>query len=229
MGNPGWGFDDLLPVFRRIEDNQAGGDEWRGTGGPVHVSDCTKVAQPLSWVYIKAAEQAGLAFNRDFNGATQEGVGIYQISTRNGRRMSAARAFLRPAMKRPNLRVEKDALVTRILFEGKRAIGVEYLKNGRTESVRAGREVIVSAGSVDGPQLLQLSGVGPADHLAALGIPVVLDNANVGRNMRDHVGINYTFRARRPTHEPDSWALVGQGLGRLAISAAAARAAFRSA
>lgn len=198
-GNPGWGFDDVLPAFKAIEDNQGGADEWRGVGGPVHVTDMSPSVHPLTHLYLKAGQQAGLPLNPDFNGASQEGVGIYQISTRDGRRMSAARAFLRPAMKRANVRVETNAFVTHILFEGTRATGVEYERNGRKETVCAGREVIVSAGSVNTPQLLQLSGVGPAALLRSLGIPVVLDNPNVGANLQDHVGINYTYRARVPT------------------------------
>ncbi|WP_274628037.1 GMC family oxidoreductase [Arvimicrobium flavum] len=198
-GNSGWSYADLLPAFKAIEDNQAGADDWRGVRGPVHVTDCSADVHPLTRRYLKAAEQAGLPFNPDFNGATQEGVGIYQISTKDGRRMSAARAFLRPAMKRTNVRVEMNALATRILFEGKRAVGVEYEQGGRTQTVRAGREVIVSAGSVNSPQLLQLSGVGPGNHLGGLGIDVLHANENVGRNLQDHLGINYTFRARTAT------------------------------
>ena len=198
-GNPGWGFDDLLPVFKAIEDNQAGASRWRGTGGPVHVTDMSSAVHLLTHRYIEAGRQAGLPFNPDFNGETQEGVGIYQISTRNGRRMSAARAFLRPAMKRGNVRVETGALATRILLDGSRAVGVEYEQNGRKVSVRAGREVILSAGSINSPQLLQLSGVGPGPLLQSLGIPVALASANVGANLQDHVGINYTYRARVPT------------------------------
>jgi choline dehydrogenase len=198
-GNPGWGFDDLLPAFKAIEDNQAGADEWRGTGGPVHVTDMTPAVHPLTHRYLEAGRQAGLPLNPDFNGASQEGVGIYQISTKGGRRMSAARAFLRPAMRRKNVRVETGALATRILFEGRRAVGIEYEQNGRTKEVRAGREVILSAGSINSPQLLQLSGVGPGPLLQSLGIPVLHANANVGANMQDHVGINYTFKAKVPT------------------------------
>lgn len=199
QGNPGWSFGDLLPIFKAIEDNEAGGDEWRGKGGPIHVTDCSSLVHPLSQRYLKAAQQAGLAFNPDFNGAAQEGVGVYQISTRNGRRMSAARAFLRPAMKRPNVRVETNALATKILFDGRRAVGIEYESEGRRHTVRAGREVIVSAGSINSPQLLQLSGVGPVDHLGRLGIDMVHANENVGRNLEDHVGINYTFKGRTAT------------------------------
>lgn len=199
LGNPGWGFSDLLPHFKAIEDNEAGADQWRGAGGPVHITDCSSQVHALSKRYLAAVEQAGLAFNPDFNGATQEGVGVYQINTRNGRRMSAARAFLRPAMKRPNVRVEMNALATRILFEGRRAVGVEYEQNGTRHTARAGREVIVSGGSVNSPQLLQLSGIGPSNHIGALGIDIVHANEHVGRNLEDHVGINYTFKGRGPT------------------------------
>jgi choline dehydrogenase len=198
-GNTGWGFADLLPAFKAIEDNEAGADDLRGVGGPLHVTDCSHVTHPMTARYLEAVQQAGLPFNPDFNGASQEGVGIYQISTKGGRRMSAARAFLRPAMKRRNVRVETNALATRIVFEGNRAVGVEYLRNGRTESAHAAREIIISAGSVNTPQLLQLSGVGPAGLLQNLGIPVVHANRNVGANLQDHVGINYTFKARQPT------------------------------
>jgi choline dehydrogenase len=198
-GNPGWGFDDLLPLFKAIEHNEAGADEWRGVGGPLHVADCSRSVHPLTARYLQAAQQAGLPLNPDFNGASQEGVGIYQISTRNGRRMSAARAFLRPAMKRKNVRVETDALATKIRFEGSRAVGVEYIRNGRTMTARAGREIVLSAGSINTPQLLQLSGVGPADLLRSLGIPVVHDNNNIGANLQDHLGINYTFKGRIAT------------------------------
>ncbi|MGX8012645.1 GMC family oxidoreductase [Mesorhizobium sp. ORM8.1] len=198
-GNPGWSYDDLLPSFKAMEDNEAGADQWRGVGGPLHVTDCTSAVHPLTKQYLAAAQQAGLPFNPDFNGASQEGVGVYQITTKNGRRMSAARAFLRPAMKRGNVRVETDALATRILFEGKRAVGVEYQQNGQTKTARAGREVILSGGSINSPQLLQLSGVGPSALLGSLGIPVVHINDNVGANLQDHVGINYTFKGRLPT------------------------------
>ncbi|PBC03584.1 GMC family oxidoreductase N-terminal domain-containing protein [Mesorhizobium sp. WSM3860] len=198
-GNPGWSYDDLLPAFKALEDNEAGADQWRGVGGPLHVADCSNAVHPLTKRYLAAAQQAGLPLNPDFNGASQEGVGIYQITTRNGRRMSAARAFLRPAMKRNNVRVETNALATKILFEGKRAVGVEYQQNGETKSVRAGREVILSGGSINSPQLLQLSGVGPSALLGDLDIPVVRANDNVGANLQDHVGINYTFKGKLPT------------------------------
>ena len=198
-GNPGWSYSDVLPAFKAIEDNEAGADEWRGAGGPIHVTDNRGKVHPLTLRYLKAAQMAGLPLNPDFNGASQEGVGVYQITTRDGRRMSAARAFLRPAMRRKNVRVETGAQATRILFEGTRAVGVEYRRNGETRQARAGREVIVSAGSVNSPQLLQLSGLGPAALLAGQGIPVVQALENVGRNLQDHQGINYTWKGRLPT------------------------------
>lgn len=198
-GNPGWGYDDLLPAFKALEDNEAGADRWRGTGGPLHITDTTNAVHPLTRRYLAAGQQAGLPLNPDFNGAAQEGVGVYQISTKGGRRMSAARAFLRPAMKRGNVRVETNALASKILFEGKRAVGIEYLQNGETKTARAGREVILSAGSINSPQLLQLSGIGPSALLKGLGIPVVDANENVGAHLQDHVGINYTFKGKVPT------------------------------
>ncbi|MBP0439320.1 GMC family oxidoreductase [Tianweitania sediminis] len=198
-GNPGWSYDDVLPAFRAIEDNEAGGDEWRGRGGPVHVSDNHRFIHPLTKRFLQAGEELGLPRNPDFNGKAQDGVGVYQITTRDGRRMSAARAFLRPALKRKNVRLETGAHATRILFEGKRAVGVEYVRRGQKMTVRAGREVVVSSGSVNTPQLLQLSGVGPAALLQGFGINVIHANEHVGANLQDHLGINYTWRGNIAT------------------------------
>ncbi|PWW01774.1 choline dehydrogenase [Hoeflea marina] len=198
-GNPGWGYDDLLPSFKAVETATIGEDAYRGRSGPMHVAQCTTTLHPLTRLWFKAAQDLGLPLNPDFNGASQEGVGEFEFSIHAGRRLSAARAFLRPAMKRPNLRVITGAHVTRLLFDGARATGVEYRRGGRTVSVRAGREVILSGGSVNSPQLLQLSGIGPAAHLQSLGIPVHTANDHVGANLQDHVGINYTYRANRPT------------------------------
>lgn len=198
-GNPGWGYDDVLPAFKALEDNEAGPDDWRGRGGPVHVSDMRGKVHPLTRLYLEAGRQAGLPINEDFNGRSQEGVGVYQITTRDGRRMSAARAFLRPAMKRGNVRVETGAHVTRVLFEGRRAVGVEYEKGGRTLQARAGREVILSGGAVCSPKLLELSGVGDPAILKEHGIAVVEANVNVGEHLQDHLGINYTWKARQKT------------------------------
>ncbi len=198
-GNPGWGFRDLLPLFKAVEDNEAGADDLRGRGGPVHVSDNRERVHPLTRRFLQAAQAAGLPLNQDFNGAQQEGAGVYQITTRNGRRMSAARAFLRPAMRRSNVRVETDAHVTKILLDGKRAAGVEYRPGGRTVRGAAGREVVLCAGAVSTPLLLQLSGIGPEELLRAHGISVLHAQKHVGRNLQDHQGINYTWKARVPT------------------------------
>jgi choline dehydrogenase len=198
-GNAGWGWDDVLPAFKALEDNEAGADPYRGRGGPLFISANTNDRHGLCDTYFAAAANAGLKFNSDFNGATQEGVGHYQMTIKGGRRNSAARAFLKPAMKRKNLRVEMKAHVTRVLFEGTRAVGVEYIQHGSVKTALAAREVILSGGAINSPQLLQLSGVGPAAHLKSLGIQIVNDNKNVGANLQDHVGINYTWRMKVPT------------------------------
>lgn len=198
-GNSGWGFDDLLPIFKAVEAADTGEDAWRGRSGPVRVADMSARAHPLTRRYIEAARQAGLALNPDFNGPAQEGVGIYQITASNGRRMSAARAFLRPAMRRRNLAVVTGAHAARILFEGRRAVGVEYRQAGGTRVARARREVILSAGSVQSPQLLELSGIGDPALLRGHGIEIVHANPNVGEHLQDHQGINYTWRATLPT------------------------------
>ncbi|MGL4592581.1 MAG: GMC family oxidoreductase [Aestuariivirga sp.] len=198
-GNPGWGFDEVLPAYKAIEDYAAGDPAYRGRGGPLHISDIGDDAHPLCRNFIAASEAAGLAFNADFNGAEQEGVGLYQLTTKGGRRMSAARAFLRPAMRRRNLKVEMHAQVTRLRFEGRRATGVEYVRHGASRTATARREVILSGGAINTPQLLQLSGIGPGALLQRHGLPVLLDNANVGARMQDHHGINYTWRMTVPT------------------------------
>ena len=197
-GNVGWGWDDVLPAYKAMEDYAAGDPALRGRGGPLTITDLGGQAHPLCKPYLAAAEKAGLTFTPDFNGAEQEGVGLYQFTIKDGIRNSAARAFLRPAMKRSNLSVETDAQATKIIMEGKRAVGVAFVQNGQTREVR-GREVIVSGGAINSPQLLQLSGIGPGALLQSMGLPVVKDNPNVGARMQDHHGINYTWRMKVPT------------------------------
>ncbi|EJM99578.1 GMC family oxidoreductase N-terminal domain-containing protein [Phyllobacterium sp. YR531] len=197
-GNPGWGYSDLEPIFRSLEDHD-GPATSLGKGGPLHVTDCSKLFHPLANRMIAAAQEAGLPYNPDFNGTTQEGVGPFQLTTKSGHRMSAAKAFLRPAMKRRNVTVLTGAMVKRIVFEGKRAIGVEFLHKGTMQSVTAGREVILCGGSVNTPQLLELSGIGDATKLRTLGVEVVSDSPQVGENLSDHLGINYTYRANIPS------------------------------
>jgi choline dehydrogenase len=220
-GNPGWGWQDVLPYFKKSEDYAGGADAWRGSGGPLHVSDVARDCHPLCEAYLRACEEAGLERNPDFNGARQEGVGLYQITTRGGLRMSAARAYLRPAMKRPNLRVATRAHATRILFAGRRATGVAYRQDGADKTAGARREVILAAGSVNSPQLLQLSGIGPGDILAPLGIDVVCDSPAVGRNLQDHLCIDHLYRSRRPTLNDE----LGPWAGRIRV--ALTYAAFR--
>ena len=198
--NPGWGWDECLAAYRAMEDTEAGADEWRGRGGPLFVSANRLGLHPLVKDYIAACGQAGLAHNRDFNGAVQEGAGTYQMTIRGARRNSAARAFLRPAMGRANLRVITGAMVTRVLIEGGRAVGVEYVRDGQRVELRCNAEVILAGGAVGSPQLLQLSGIGPGSLLQGLGIGVVRDNPNVGDHLSDHQGINYTWAMKVPTY-----------------------------
>jgi choline dehydrogenase len=187
MGNPGWGWRDVESAFRALED------------GPVHISQPLRDFHPLYHAYLKACIGSGLGFNADFNGETQEGCGAYRFTIKDGRRLSAARAFLRPAMKRRNIRVLTNALATAIAFDGRLATGVHILRNGKNELVSAGREVIVAGGAVNSPQLLQLSGIGPAPILKRHGIEVRHELKHVGLNLQDHVGLNYTFRVNVKT------------------------------
>src|ERR1700712_4804828 len=181
LGNTGWGFDDVLPYFKAAEDQQRGADEFHGVGGPLPVSD-SRHADPLSDAFIEAAAEAGIAKNPDFNGAAQEGAGWFQTTTRRGRRASTARSYLRPVRRRSNLRGETAALAQRIVFEGRRAVAVEYKQSGVLRNARAAKEILVSTGAYNSPQLLQLSGIGPADLLKAHGIELVLDAPGVGRD-----------------------------------------------
>jgi choline dehydrogenase len=198
LGNAGWGFDDLLPYFRKAEDNERGADEMHGEGGPLAVSDA-RDRHPLALAYIEAAQQCGFPRNDDFNGATQEGVGLYQLTMRAGLRWSAAKGYLRPARKHPNLTIVSDALTSRIVFDGRRAVGVEYAVRGEKQVATAGREVILSAGAFGSPQLLQLSGIGPSSLSHALGIPVIADMPGVGDNLNDHYSARISLRTRVPT------------------------------
>ncbi|MEQ1805636.1 MAG: GMC family oxidoreductase N-terminal domain-containing protein [Burkholderiaceae bacterium] len=199
LGNPGWGWDDVLPYFKKMEDAPHGDPAWRGHGGPLHVSDVSHEVHPLCEAFLNAGADAGIARNVGFNGAVQEGVGVYEITTQGGRRMSAARAYLHPAAKRANLIVRTHALATRITFDGTRATGVDYQRGGAVQHARAAREVIVCAGAVNSPLLLQASGVGAAPLLQQLGIGVVLHHPAVGEHLQDHLCIDHLYRSRVPT------------------------------
>lgn len=200
---PGWGWDAVLPAYRALEDNEAGADDFRGQGGPLFISANRRGLHPLVRDYVTACRQAGLPENPDFNGEEQEGAGIYQMTIKGARRNSAARAFLRPAMRRPNLRVLTAAQATRVIFENRRAVGVEIIRAGRREVLRCKGEVILSGGAVNSPQLLQLSGIGPGALLRGLGLGVLHDNPNVGAHLSDHQGINYTWRMKVPTYNDE--------------------------
>jgi len=199
LGNPGWGWDDVLPYFRKSETNSEGGNDYRGNNGPLYVNNVSDQYHPLCKNFIESARQLGFNYNPDFNGASQEGVGYYQINTKDGKRMSAARAYLHPARHRSNCHVESNAQVTRILFENKRATGVEFNQKGVTKQVTARREVILSAGAINSPQLLQLSGVGSETILRQHNIPIVHSCEAVGRNMQEHLACTHYYRSRVPT------------------------------
>ena len=195
---PGWGWEDVAPVFRRIEKWTGGASEHRGVDGPLSVTDVAGAMHPLTRAYVKAAEQAGIPVNTDYNGVAMTGAGFYQISTAGGRRASTAQAYLAPARKLPNLRVETGAMATRIVMDGTRATGVEYLQRGKTQMAHAG-EVILCGGAINTPQLMMLSGIGPAAHLCEHGIEVVQDAAHVGQNLMDHLGSDHLFRTSQPS------------------------------
>jgi choline dehydrogenase len=192
-GNLGWGYDDILPYFKKAENQQRGAGDFHGVGGPLPVSDLGH-ADPLSAAFIAAAAQSGLPVNPDFNGASQEGAGFFQTTTRRGRRASTAVAYLRPAKGRRNLQVETAALAQRVVFDGRRAVAVEYRKQGSLRTARARKEILVSGGAYNSPQLLQLSGVGPADLLRKHGIVVVLDAPGVGHDLQDHLQVRVVMR-----------------------------------
>ena len=190
LGNTGWGWDDVRPHFEAIEHR---------SGGPLSVTDVSAAAHPLCQAYIAAAATLGFSYTPDFNGTQPEGVGIYQITTRDGFRASTATAFLRPALSRGNLRLEMHAQAMCVDFDGRRAVGVTFNRAGQTITVRARKAVVLTAGSVNSQQLLQLSGIGPGSLLQRHGIPVIHDVPAVGRNLQDHLAVNFVYRARRPT------------------------------
>jgi choline dehydrogenase len=197
MGLEGWSYADVLPYFKRSEGRVAGADDFHGTDGPLTVST-TQNHSPLIRAFMEGCRQAGHALTPDFNGENQEGYGRYESTTRNGERCSAAAAFLRPVLDRPNLTVEIKALTTKVLFEGKRAVGVEFAQNGQRIQVRAEREVILSGGAVNTPQLLLLSGIGDGEYLRRFSIPVIADLPGVGENLQDHLDASVQYECTQP-------------------------------
>lgn len=196
LGNSGWAFDDVLPYFKRAEHQQRGADDLHGQSGPLCVSDVEP--HPLCDAFIAAAQQAGFPRNDDFNGPSQEGAGYFQLTARSGRRCSTAVGYLRPARNRSNLTVVSDALATRILFAGRKATAVEYRQGGEIKRAAVNGELILSGGAFNSPQLLQLSGVGPADLLKSLGIAVVADMPGVGADLQDHFQTRFNYRCTEP-------------------------------
>ena len=196
LGARGWDYSSVLPFFKRTERYEGGASDWHGADGELGVSDL-KNDHAYCAAWVQAGQQFGLPFNRDFNAETDYGVGAYQLSIRNGLRSSASRCFLHPVLDRPNLKLITDAHVTRVLLEGTRAVGVEWLEQGAIRSARCDGEVILSGGTIQSPQVLQLSGIGPAAVLEKAGVKVVLDRSQVGANLQDHYQARTIIRLRK--------------------------------
>jgi choline dehydrogenase len=192
-GASGWRWDDIAPCFKKMEDHELGASETRGVGGPLHIS-CARNGGPLCEALIQAGVAFGLPRHDDLNGIDQEGIGYFPTTIKNGQRVSAARAFLAPIRQRPNLRIATGAIVTRIIFDGCRATSVACTVEGTPRQFRAEREIILCAGALQSPKILQLSGIGPANHLRSLKIPVICDSPGVGANLRDHFGLRLQYR-----------------------------------
>ncbi len=197
-GGLGWGYRSCLPYFRRAETWKAGADDYRGGGGPLGTCNGNEMKNPLYRAFIEAGQQAGYLPTDDYNGFQQEGFGAMHMTVKGGMRCSAAAAYLKPALGRPNLEVASNALTRRVVFEGLKAVGVDYEAGGRSETVRAEREVILCAGSIGSPMLLQLSGIGPGQVLRDAGVAVVHELPGVGENLQDHLEVYFQFRCTQP-------------------------------
>ncbi len=197
-GAEGWGYSDCLPYFRRAETWTGGGDEYRGAEGPLGTCNGNEMRNPLYRAFVEAGRQAGYLETADYNGQQQDGFGAMHMTVKDGRRWSTANAYLKPARGRPNLAVATEALTRRVILEGRKAVGVEYEQGGQPVVVKARHEVILSAGSIGSPMILQLSGVGPAEVLRAAGVPVVHELPGVGENLQDHLEVYFQFRCTQP-------------------------------
>jgi choline dehydrogenase len=197
LGNAGWSFQDVLPYFKRAEDQERGADDLHGVGGPLSVSDVCEPHQ-LCEAFLDAAEQCGIPRTDDFNGPKQEGAGYFQLTAKKGRRWSTAAGYLRQARQRHNLKIELNALATKILFSGRRAIGIQYRQGETLRTAYADGEVILSGGAFNSPQLMQLSGIGPSDLLRSHGIEVITDVPGVGSDLQDHLQVRMQFRCGQP-------------------------------
>ena len=207
LGNPGWAYDDVLPYFKKAENNERGTDDYHAVGGPLNVAE---LRSPLGIgkTFLEAAQQMQLPLTDDFNGADQEGVGAYQVTQKDGRRCSAAAAYLTPALERPNLQIVTEAPATNLLLEGRKALGVAYRHDGVAKEVRARRDVIVSGGAFASPQLLLLSGIGPARELRQLGIDVAHELPGVGKNLRDHIDFISAFKTEYEETIGATWGML---------------------
>jgi choline dehydrogenase len=197
LGNPGWSYDDVLPMFRKAENNERLSGIYHGRGGPLNVTDHV-YRNPLTQVFVDAAQEVGIPRSEDFNGAEQEGAGFYQVTQKGGKRWSAAAGYLKPAMKRANLTVLTNALTSRVLIEKGRAVGVEYMRGGKSAKVYASAEVILCGGAINSPQILLLSGIGPADELRKVGVALLHDLPGVGKNLQDHLDVNVINECTQP-------------------------------
>ncbi|MBP6546718.1 MAG: GMC family oxidoreductase N-terminal domain-containing protein [Phenylobacterium sp.] len=198
LGCEGWGWDDVAPYFKRSQHQERGASDHHAVGGPLNISDVT-TRHPVSDAVVEACVEAGIPRNEDVNGENQEGVSYYQLTVKNGQRQSAAVAYLHPAMGRANLKVETRALTTKVIFEGRKAVGIEYIQDGVRKIAKARREVILAGGAINSPQLLQLSGVGPGELLRDHGIEVIADLPGVGENLQDHYVMGVTYRLKPGT------------------------------
>jgi choline dehydrogenase len=197
LGNPGWGFADVLPYFKKSENQERGSSAYHGTGGPLNIADLRYV-NPLTRAFLSAAGELGIPSNPDFNAQVQDGAGLNQVTQKNGKRHSAADAYLHPSLHRENLSVLTGAHVSRLLIEKGRALGVAYIRNGVMEEARADREVILSGGTINSPKVLLLSGIGPADELGRAGVPTIHDLPGVGKNLQDHVMVSVGYFCTKP-------------------------------
>ena len=239
LGNRGWSYQDVLPIFRKMESYDGGDSEFRGRGGPLRVTDTPTDISPLHRRMIESAEKIGIPFTKDYNGGDQEGIGITQVTINKGRRQSTAYCYLDPARERTNLTIEPGAMAESLVLEGKTCVGVRYVVNGEKREARASREVIVSTGSINSPKLLELSGIGQSDFLREKGITPVHELPGVGENLRDHYSPRVRFaitekgatfndngRGWRLGREAIKYALTGQGL--FAMTAAPIRMYFKT-
>lgn len=222
MGNTGWGWDDVLPYFIKSENQERGEDEYHGVGGPLNVSNM-RLKRPICDAWVAAAQNQGYAFNTDYNGAEQEGVGYFQLTSRKGRRCSAAVAYLNPVKSRPNLQIITRAQVQRVVFEGKRATGVAFTdRSGAMQIASARSEVVLSSGAIGSPQILMLSGIGEAEQLRDNGVDVIADRPGVGKNLQDHLQARLVFKCNEPTLNDEVRSLFNQA--RIALKYAMFRA-----